>query len=401
MKLSREKRLERAQLKVLFNVEFFAAGVCKLPVIFTDKVPTAATNGKCIYWNADWFDSLPDAVLPTVLCHEVWHCMAGHIWRAPVGADHEMWNHAIDHATNLSLKEFSKTVMAKNLADPFPFPEPHDAYLADPQYAGLAEEVIYSKIMNQPKGPGKGPGGKGGQGQGVPGRQPFGEVIMQKPNAQGGQQSAAEQKALANDWQGELANAVKIAQGRGNCPGDIARLADEMINPKLPWQTILRSLLREQCSDDWDFQHPAMEYSASGFIMPSMRSEKMGTVVFCTDTSGSISGTLLSEFQSEKQACLDDLQPRKLVDIYCDAAVNEAREYSPGDIIDRRVKGGGGTSFIPAIEFCEKMDEPPKALVYLTDLDGSFPDHAPAFPVIWCAYGTKQQAPFGETLNVE
>jgi predicted metal-dependent peptidase len=98
---------------------------------------------------------------------------------------------------------------------------------------------------------------------------------------------------------------------------------------------------------------------------------------------------------------LDDLKPSKLLDVYCDAKVQEVREYERGDSIKTDARGGGGTSFVPAIEYCEGLDEQPKALVYLTDLDGTFPDHAPAFPVIWISYGTKKQAPFGQTVNVE
>ena len=130
----RDKRLEKAQMRVLFQVPFFAPGVAKLPVVWDKSIPTAATDGKRIRWNPDWFDAMPDVCLPTVLCHEVCHALLGHLWRAPVGAEWDVWNQATDHAVNLMLKEFSELVMGKRLADPFPFPDPQDSYCADPQF---------------------------------------------------------------------------------------------------------------------------------------------------------------------------------------------------------------------------------------------------------------------------
>src|SRR6516165_10496118 len=137
------KRIEKAQLKVLFTVPFFGPGLMRLPVELDENVPTAFTNGVRIKFGTKFLDSLTDPRVVTVLCHEVRHCMLGHPWRAPMGVDWEQWNIATDHAVNLMLKEFSESVKAQNLADPFPFPDAADAYCADPQYSGLAEEIIY------------------------------------------------------------------------------------------------------------------------------------------------------------------------------------------------------------------------------------------------------------------
>src|SRR5512139_3030623 len=108
---SRDRRLEKARMLVLFNVPFFAIGVAKMPVVWDDSIPTASTDGKVIKWSGKWFDSLPDPVLPTVLCHEVCHCLFGHLWRVPSGnCDWDIWNQATDHAVNLMLKEFSQQI---------------------------------------------------------------------------------------------------------------------------------------------------------------------------------------------------------------------------------------------------------------------------------------------------
>jgi hypothetical protein len=40
-------------------------------------------------------------------------------------------------------------------------------------------------------------------------------------------------------------------------------------------------------------------------------------------------------------------------------------------------------------------------MIYLTDLDGAFPDEPADYPVLWAAYGTRATAPFGRTIHVK
>lgn len=425
---SRHKRLDRAQMRVLFHVPFFAPGVAKLPVEFLPEVdyavkfcelgqkPTACTDGERLYWCGEWFDSLPDQVLVTLLCHEVCHCLLGHIWRLPPpGGDHGLANEAADHAVNVMMKEFGALVTAKRLADPFPFPADAPG-LADLQFSGMAEEAIYAKLASQrsntpwngakPAGVGGVPGGQAGSRQPAGGKNsPTGNVganggrhnlpSFGQFQAKPGQQSTS--KKLHNDWQGTLIQSVAAMQGRGDLPAGLERLVGRLVSPAVDWWQVLRSWLREQCSDDWNFQVPAMEYSGCGFLLPSLRSEKMGEVVFATDTSGSIDNDMLVRFQAEKQGCLDEMRPRRLLDIYCDAKVQLVEDYAVGDVIKAQCPGGGGTSFVPVWRELEKRGVSPKCLVYLTDLDGEFGTD-PGYPVVWITWTKGGKAPFGQVI---
>jgi hypothetical protein len=42
----------------------------------------------------------------------------------------------------------------------------------------------------------------------------------------------------------------------------------------------------------------------------------------------------------------------------------------------------------------------PQTLVFLTDLYGTFPDDAPAYPVIWASTGSRH-APFGSVTPMQ
>jgi len=410
---ARMKRIEKAQMRVLFTVPFFAPGVAKLPVEFDDKIDTACTDGERIKFSPAFCDKLSDQELVTVLCHEVCHCLLGHLWRAPVGADWDVWNQATDHAVNLMLKEFAAIVTGKKLADPFPFPKPESDYCIDPQFSGLAEEVIYGRLASrQPQGKGGSPGGSGGSGgsgktrpgangaqsgTGKPGSMPsFGQI--EKPKGANGAPGSPSPKQLQNDWTATLLQSAKLASGQGSLPGSLERLVDSVVKPKIDWVDVLRSWLREQCADDWDFLTSAMEFEGCGFIMPSLRSEKMGPVVFGSDWSGSTFGELVNKFHVEKQNCLDEMRPAKLVDIGFDTRVLWEKEYTVGDAIDRKIAGGGGTSFVDVLKRCEALNPQPKAVVILTDLMGEFPSKEPPFPVIWICYGSNATAPFGEVI---
>lgn len=400
--VSREKRIERAQMRVLFRVPFFAPAVARLPVSFEKGAGdnTAHTDGKSIKMDPEFVDKLTDDQLVTLLCHEACHPMLGHLWRAPAAAkvDKEswgVWNQATDHAVNLMLKEFSAITMGKRLADPFPFPDPQDAYCADPKFSGMAEEQIFNILNNRPKG--KGPGGKGsgkapGGAQG-PGSMPsFGQF-----GQPGSTPDPTQHKQLQNDWNNTLIQAVEMAKGRGEIPGSLERLVDALVNPKVPWVEILRSWLREQCNDDWNYLKPDLTMEDSGFLMPSLDDEKFGPIVFATDTSGSIDHDMLRQFQSEKQDCLDNLRPSSLLDIYCDSKIHKIAEYRPGDTIAKDAPGGGGTSFKPVFEHVGKLPHPPRCIVYLTDLDGDFPAD-PSVPCLWVTWAKGGKAPFGDVI---
>ncbi len=422
MSVSRMKRAERAQMRVLFTVPFFAPGVARLPIEFDDsgRVDTACTNGQKIVWGTKFFDSLTDAQLVTVLCHEVAHCLLGHSWRAPSGCDWTQWNVACDHAVNLMLKEFSKSVTDKRLADPFPFPDPPEAYCANPAFTNMAEEKIYACLTQGGGGGGGGgqglqggQGGQSGQGQGKgkgkgpgcntptpsPGSMPsFGQ--FDKPQTAA---DPAQQKTLANSWENTLQQSVGMAKGRGDLPGGMDRFVDEYLNPKVPWYELVRNWLREQAADDWNWMKPNTFYDESGFILPSLDNDRIGAIVFGKDTSLSIDHEVLARFVGEQQNCLDDLKPSKLIDICCDSSIHRVKEYTLGDTIDRSAPGGGGTSFVPVFEYCEdKLTVAPKCLVYLTDMDGQFPAKGPAYPVLWVNYGRPgTKAPFGEVIDIE
>jgi predicted metal-dependent peptidase len=48
----------------------------------------------------------------------------------------------------------------------------------------------------------------------------------------------------------------------------------------------------------------------------------------------------------------------------------------------------------------EKMNIKVDALVYLTDGEGDFPQHAPSYPVLWGNINKGKVYPWGETVDI-
>lgn len=137
--------------------------------------------------------------------------------------------------------------------------------------------------------------------------------------------------------------------------------------------------------------------------MPSYTGFGAGVVVVAVDTSGSISQKELTIFLTELQNILDVAKPELVYLVPCDARVHEVTQLSADDNLagmNIPLGGGGGTSFIPVFDWIEENGIDPAALVYLTDMYGSFPEEKPPYTVIWAAT-SNVEAEWGETVKVE
>jgi predicted metal-dependent peptidase len=69
-------------------------------------------------------------------------------------------------------------------------------------------------------------------------------------------------------------------------------------------------------------------------------------------------------------------------------------EFIPGVAVRLESLGGGGNDFRPVFERLDHSEEPPVALVYLTDGYGCFPDREPEYTVLLASTAV-ERIPFG------
>lgn len=403
-------RLQKARIGLILDAPFFGSLITRLDMIEDEKVPTFCTNGVNIRYSPKFLATLTDEEVKGVLAHEVAHCALGHLWR--MDSRHPLkWNVATDYAINQLLDDYAQECRQRGQAVPWTLPK---GGLLDKSLGDKSSEEIYrllpevqeimlklpagggascgefEKPPSEGKGKGNGNGDKDGKGGGS--------------GADGDEKGpAGAESGLEADWQIATVQAATVAKMQGNCPASIQRLIDEIVNPKVPWREVLREFIRRRARDDYSFRKPNRRYLQQGVILPGMYSERMGPLVCAVDTSGSIDAHTLAEFQAEIQCALDECLPERVEVVVCDAAVHVVQTFEPGEKVRIDAKGGGGTDFRPVFEHIAKNhDEDPTALIYLTDLYGSFPASAPSYPVLWAALGHgNQKPPFGELVAIK
>ena len=378
-----DDKFTKAKVQLLLREPFYASILLTLRIKKDENIPTMCTDGVSLFWSPKFVDELTLQECMTVLAHEALHCVLLHMYRRGM-RDPQGWNVAADFAINNQLDNISKTAKNSGSGDGN-FPMPKGALL-NHAFDALCAEEIYNQLPKQKKG------GKGNQPGNGPGMGDFMDAPGKDPDGH-------DHKGQIEKWKVAINQAAQIAKMQGKLPAGMERLVEQITNPPAPWTDILRRFVTERAKDDYSWRRPNRRLLHQGFYLPTLDSNRMGRIAIGIDTSGSIGGRELAVFLNECQAILNEVRPNRMTIIQCDAAVHEVRDFVPGDLIARDFegKGGGGTSFKPVFKELEK--DPPVCAVYLTDMMGDFPDHAPEYPVLWAAT-TDQPAPFGEIVRI-
>ena len=212
------------------------------------------------------------------------------------------------------------------------------------------------------------------------------------------------QSLESNRFNGIIRNGL-MGRDIGNLPASMKTMIDELVNPKLPWYTLLAQYIQKAVISDWKWVRPNKRLIGMDINLPSTIRENLNVVV-AVDTSGSISNEELVKFTSETHAILSSMASVKMTLIDCDAVIQAVVEIENGQSIDgsklpwegRPWTGRGGTSFIPVFDYVEEQGLNPELLIYFTDGYGSFPTSEPSYPVVW-VMTTDMRPLFGEIVE--
>ncbi len=192
---------------------------------------------------------------------------------------------------------------------------------------------------------------------------------------------------LEEQWR-QLINQAVInakARARGNLPGDIERLVEEITEPQMPWQQVVDQYVTEIMRDDYDMMRPDRRFFGDGFYFPDLYSEGLDAWV-CIDVSGSISDAENAAFVGEAAGLLHSRGVRSVRIIACDMRITFDETITPYDEVPTRFGGRGGTDFRPPFRLLDEPDcQRPKLIIYMTDMCGPFPEDDPGVPVLWLA----------------
>jgi len=136
------------------------------------------------------------------------------------------------------------------------------------------------------------------------------------------------------------------------------------------------------------------------YILPGKKKSKKPSICYIRDTSGSMFNDATQELIANEMAML-----AKRADVFViDADTKVHQEYKfrkPTDL--KPYKGGGGTSFVDALERASKLGV--DGVIYATDTYGDFPDPKRigkiAKNTIWLTFDQdKVEIPFGRHVNI-
>lgn len=387
-----------------FYAHYFYA---EMTEVFTKDIPTAATDGRRIFINPEYISGLKPAERVFVYAHEVDHVISrdpqrikhykqlGKVRTKP--ADAWFWNVVTDYRINAGLMEQGVGMM-----------NPSWLYAADVSGDALAEEVYERKWQDKPPQPstygssGKAPKGMKGDKVADANGGSFDEVLEPQTDPVTG----AEDLPSEQEFKEAIAKAAAVAKAVGKLPAGLQRRIDEILNPQVDWREHIRMLMTGKIgsrSETWDRANRRRLVLNPLVVMPGRRGFGCDLVAVMIDTSGSIGQRELDTFLAEVGGILQDVRPREVLVIGCDATVTQVETLRNldelGELRRKGVKGGGGTSFKPPFDYLKKHSLRPATAVYLTDMLGEFPDEQP-FPVIWAAT-TDNKAPHGDTVRIQ
>lgn len=381
--------LDRAKIALIQTPEsaFFTTIVFSLKQRWNDKISTACTDGVYMEWNPEFFMSLPPEQRVGVMVHEGCHVAYDHMGRLNLGKQRcpDIWNRAADHVINLMIEARGFKLPSFRLAD-----ARFKDMSTEQVYDILEKEAANGKPMPQQKMPdlvyvpmdGPGTDGQGGDKDG-----------------EGSGMSAAERDARVRAIIIRAAMASKMAGEKpGTVPGEVELFLDNLLNPKLPWQTLLRRYFTEFSKNDYSWKRPNRRFFPAHYL-PSLHSINLQDMTFYVDISGSVEDFQFKLFISEIAGVLKMLKPKKITIVQFDTKIHHVNSVTNMQELSKiHFHGRGGTH----IECILKHMEDNKNSLSLVFTDGHFSWPRDRFPhkILWLINDNERFKPhYGNAIH--
>ncbi|WP_417689387.1 DUF2201 family putative metallopeptidase [Pseudidiomarina sp.] len=344
------RKLHQDRSELLLSQPFTAGLALRLEIVVVNgdderaypRVRTAATDGRTLYFDAEFTAGLDDRTRRFVLCHEVWHCVMGHL-RRQLGREHQRWNRAIDYEVNAiccALLGFVPEMALYNFL-----------------WKDLSAEHIYTLLEN---------------GQELPEMQAT-EVL---------DQHLPMNSFSAQQWREYVQQALSRNVHAGRLPGHLRQRLEEAVSDRLPWQHILQRFVQRQMTGERQWYPPSRRHIHRGLYLPRQSSELLELTI-AIDTSASCMRDF-GEFLTQLNYLLGSYRQYEVTVLQCDTRITSVERYTadrPLRVADFKFEGMGGTRFQPVFDYVR--DNPTPALVYFTDGYADEPINEAGVAVLW------------------
>lgn len=466
MNLNADEKILTAKIKLMRDQPFFYFITMNLSIFEDNRVRTMyITSSDEVGYNSKFVDSLSLEQVKGVLAHEVMHRVLNHNSRLKSVQYPDLAAIAVDLAVNdiLAANKFvlpDKGCLVNG--------EDHSAKIsiggrpvvvsninmksAEQIYSELAKAANKSGKGNS--GGGDGCGGGGGSGtvkvtlksgktgtfessqkgnqeidenagdESIEGRGENGgfdvhirvsEDQLTKDNPDtSGEDSSHE---LSEKWKELIRKASVMAKQRGTVPSGMEEIIGKLLEPRIPWRSRLNRFVRQEVFQDYTWSKPSRRSLSVGVYLPSSIKENIEMVVH-TDTSGSVDQKLQTKFMSEVYSILSCFNVIKMTLIVCDAKIHQVIDLDANNRVDItsskfRLKGGGGTSHKPVVDWMNNPINRQKNFKVLLSLTDGFSDiehvykdlpktcHSMILLPECCKENKEKLAPYGEIVIMD
>jgi len=375
-----------ARVGLLLRHPFFGNMATRLKIQeASDWLPTAATDGRTIFFNRKFFDPLTVKQVEFVIAHEILHNVFDHMGRRE-GRNPRIFNIAADYCVNGQL-------VRDRIGD---HQIPDIKIFHDPKYYGMGAEEVYDKIFDEMDEDELNALG-----------QLLDEHIDWGEDGKNGQPkyTKEELKQIRDEIREATIQAANAA-GAGNTPASVQRMIKEFTEPKMNWREILRQQIQSTIKNDYSFMRPNRKGWHMNAILPGTQFQETIDICVAIDMSGSIGDEQAKDFLSEIKGIMQEYQDFK-IKVWCfDTRVyNEADfdGYNIDEFDSYEPMGGGGTDFDANWEYMKENDIQPKKFIMFTDgyPFGSWGDELYCDTVFIIHGNDKIVPPFGEFAYYE
>ncbi len=338
-----------ARIGLLLRHPFFGNMATRLKIEDASEwCATAATDGRHLYYNREFFEKLSPKEVEFVVAHEILHNVFDHISRTE-GRKKGIWNAAIDYCVNGQLVRDKIGDMVKSIK-----------IFHDPKHYGKSAEQVYDEIYEE----------MDEQELSALGQLLDEHIEWGDQDGTGRPQYSKEELKKIRDEIREATVAAAQAAGAGNTPAEVQRMIKELTEPKMNWRQILRQQIQSTIRSDYTFARPSRKAWHTGAILPGMNFDETIDICVSIDMSGSISDEMAKDFLTEIKGIMDEYKDFK-IKVWCfDTAIYNEQDFDAtggNDIAEYVPVGGGGTEFMANWEYMKDHDINPKKFIMFTD----------------------------------
>ena len=384
-----------ARVRLLIRHPFFGNMATRLRLVDASNwCGTLATDGRTFYYNVGFVNKLSAQEAEFGFAHEVLHNVFDHMGRRNE-RDPQLSNIAADYAVNQILVDERIGTVPKFIK-----------IFQDSKYRGWSYEQIYEDVeskaikidmktlgelldehLDGDEDKGQGNGNEDGDGD-------------QEGNGRP-KLSEEDKKKIRDEIKEAMISAMQNTEA-GRMPAGLSRFITEFTEPKMDWRELLRMNIQSILKSNFSFSRPNRKSQHSGAVLPGMMNDETVDVSVAIDMSGSISDDMAKDFISEVKGIMDEYVDFNL-DLWCfDTNVYNYAKFTgdtADEIMDYKVKGGGGTDFEANWNFMKEEGIEPKKFIMFTDgyPCGSWGDEDYC-DTLFIVHGNESiKSPFGQT----